>query len=192
MVVESGTVDANWVAAIAAIVAVLVALAAWRTSDHTLRTSFRPIVRPVPVRNVDHPLGLHPRALLLKNYGRGPAFSVLLYRDDAVFLNAPPMAERDIVEPLGEPLGPIPQESTRIGRLEMKFHAAAPDLELGRRYRLIYQDLAGRIHETQLTIERGHFRVQFMPPRALLREHEAIPASAYDRFQVVTFEPPDA
>lgn len=99
----------NWaeiVTAGATVVAVIVAGFAWFTSINTLRSSYRPLLRPVRTRGVT--------SLLVKNYGKGPALSVLVYeppvRDDSE-----PIAEADVVEPLGQPLGPVPKEETRIG-----------------------------------------------------------------------------
>src|SRR5688572_4684431 len=119
----------------------------------TYRASFRPVVRAVPARYANQTI--RPDVLILKNIGRGPAVSVFLIEPE------PPPGERwppdegpivtsvDVIEPLGAPRGG--GEETRIGRVAL----GIPRLRLLRRnttYRLLYQDLIPRWHETTFTI----------------------------------------
>jgi hypothetical protein len=159
-------------APVVAVVALLVSFLAWRTSLKTLRTSYRPLVRPVPLGKKDeHPFGLNPTKLALKNYGRGAAFRVMIYEDRATFKNATPIAIHDVVEPLGA--GGTEQE--RIGRIEKPL---STPLQLNHRYRLLYQDLEGVFHETEMTVRTSGFDVKFRGALPSWRAHEAIPDNA--------------
>ena len=62
----------NWNAfeAIATAVAGVFAFMAWRTSQETLRLTYRPVVRPVPTTTGDR--------MKMKNIGNGPALAVML------------------------------------------------------------------------------------------------------------------
>ena len=96
---------------------------------------YPPLVRPVPLgKDGKYLFGLNPATLALKNYGRGPAFRVLIYEDTATFRNAQPIAIHDVVEPLGS--GKTEQE--RIGRVVIRL-ADADNLRLDGRYRLVYR-----------------------------------------------------
>jgi hypothetical protein len=60
-----------------------------------MRSSFRPLLRPVATRaGVTH--------VLIKNYGKGPAISVLLY-EPPVRGTSEPIGETDVIEPLSTP-----------------------------------------------------------------------------------------
>jgi hypothetical protein len=165
---------APFLAPAVAALAVIVAFVAWRTNLKTLRTSYRPLVRPVPLgKDGDHDFGLNPAKLALKNYGKGSAFRVLLYEDTATFENAEPIAKHDVVEPLGSGQ----KEQDRIGRIEIRLPQAR-ELQANRRYRLLYQDLEGTFHETQMTVRQGAFEVKFLGPVSKWGMHEAIPETA--------------
>lgn len=148
--------DSSALTAAAAVTAVVIATVAWFTSDRTYRTSFRPIVRPVPIRDDSSTIRLSDRSLLLKNYGRGPAFGVLLFDPDDGLIGDP-IASVNVVEPLGAD----PIERNRIGRATVELRNPH-QLRLGHRDRVICQDLAGVFHETTLTVEGGRFRVKFL------------------------------
>lgn len=181
--------NADTVTAAATIAAVAIATIAWFTSDKTYRTSFRPIVRPVPIRDDSSPIRVSDGSLLLKNYGRGPAFGVMLFDPDEG-IDADPIASVNVVEPLGEPLGTDPSERNRVGRTAVELRHPY-QLRFEHRYRLLYQDLAGVFHETNLTVEGGRFRVRFLGgQRRWWHLHEAIPTKAYESAQVVPFEEP--
>lgn len=93
----------------------------------------------------------HPQAVILKNMGRGTAFGVVMSNDSGRQLSHNRV---DAVEPLG--VGT--QESIRIGRVA---HALREKLEVGKAYRLHYQDITGRWHETTATMRKQKFVVRF-------------------------------
>jgi hypothetical protein len=129
----------------------------------TLRNSYRPILRPVPVKHLDanqEPTGnVSLRRLILKNYGTGPALSVrVIEKEDRA---GKIMAQLDVVEPLGEPLDS--GESTRIGRGVIAFEA---DIDEKKWYRILYQDVSGRWHETRFTFDkRDRFEIAYFGAR---------------------------
>lgn len=132
----------------------LAAFAAWRATIRTYRGSYRPVLRPVPLREPNR--DIIPVRLILKNIGRGPAVSVCLVdpnRPPLPFdLDSPIVQTADVVEPLGQPRDDA-GERNRIGRVEMEID----DLGLLRRdvrYRLLYQDLTARWHETVFWYDR--------------------------------------
>ena len=134
-------------------IAATIAVRAWLTSVAALHSAYRPVLRPVPAR-------ANSELLLLKNIGRGPAVSIVLLDQNDSSL----MAELDLVEPLGpRPPGPT-GEAQRVGRRELRIPRNA--LNAGRAYRLLYQDIAGRWHET--VFQRNQdltFRVRYLGPR---------------------------
>lgn len=98
---------------------------------------------------------------MLKNYGSGPALSVLLY-EPPVHESSGPVAELDMIEPLGEALGPDFKEKDRVGRRLIEFrggHTLKERVE----YRLLYQDLEGAWHETAFSVsaaDEGIYRFE--------------------------------
>lgn len=155
----------QFIAAVFALAGVTIAFVAWRLNRSSYRTSFRPVIRPVPTRT--HSNQIATDRLILKNYGKGPAFSVMLFQEDAVFLNDGPIGIVDVVEPLGS--GPL--ESRRLGRVVLNASVAND-----RRYRLLYQDLEGRFHETEFVTSSQGFTVQYRGSRLI----EEIPRWAHD------------
>jgi hypothetical protein len=64
------------------LVAAGIALLAWRTSDETLRNTYRPVIRPVPLWTNSSTSGaLRHDALFLENIGTWPALSVTIVED---------------------------------------------------------------------------------------------------------------
>ncbi|MGE3511411.1 MAG: hypothetical protein AB7N65_21280 [Vicinamibacterales bacterium] len=101
--------------------------------------------------------GIAPDVLVLKNIGRGPAISVMLVEPEPPAGQqwppthpGPIAATADVVEPLGAPRDQGGEES-RIGRVEMHIPTARM-LRQNITYRLLYQDLTARWHETTFSI----------------------------------------
>ena len=178
--------EPNWAQILssgAAVIAVVVASFAWRNSVRTYQAAYRPVLRPVVMR---HPNGdIASELLVLKNIGRGPAVSVFLVEPN------PPAGERwplthpgpvvatvDVVEPLGAPTGG--GEVTRVGRVKLPIPIARL-LRRNTEYRLVYQDLLTRWHETTFSIDDeqrtstrhlgalGWFAKEYLPPEVLTR-----------------------
>ena len=128
----------SWLVSLAALIVSLVALMLSREAfylDHV------PLVRVVRSSN--------PRAVILKNVGRGPAMAaVLVDGRDHVLANV------DVVEPIGSG----PSEAERLGRLQL---AISDDLSEGHTYRLFYQDLRGYWHTTEVFIGSDGLRTTF-------------------------------
>ena len=111
------------VAAVATVAAALIALWALAASYRTYRASYQPLVRPV----VAEEAGL----IILKNVGRGTALSVTVARRPADS-EADLLADVDVVEPLGAPLGPSFLESRRIGRVTLRTTASPARIPVGK------------------------------------------------------------
>lgn len=151
----------NWpqvvVQALLGIITITIAVFAYRTSSMTLRGSYRPVLRPVP-RDRTASAGAARDSLLVKNIGRGPAIAVTLIADGDMRYRT--LGTIDVVEPLG-PRGPK-GEVDRVGRRILELEESA-QLQADGRYRVLYQDLAGKWHETKFTFAEGRsFRVRFV------------------------------
>ena len=152
MTVENTTVE--MLRMLATVAAAVIAFFAFRAALRTYRASFRPVVRPALVQ----PKGVfRPTGLILKNIGKGPAVSVFLveaappYDQEGRSTTPDPVIHTlDVVEPLG---AYVPKSDLeRIGRVVI----AIPEqrqLRPNVTYRLLYQDLSARWHETTFTIE---------------------------------------
>lgn len=115
-----------------------------------------------------------PSFLLVKNIGRGPAVSVSLFdkRPETV------IAELDLVEPLGP--RPSNGEVYRVGRREIHL---GQDISVATPYRLAYQDIAGRWHETVFLRNRtSTLTVLYLGPRSPRK----IPKTISSKGQVTT------
>jgi hypothetical protein len=130
-----------------------IAVRAWLTSVAALHSAYRPVLRPVPARN-------NPELLLIKNVGRGPAVSIVLMEKN----HPQVIAELDLVEPLGPRPSGRDGEVQRVGRRELRL--AGSGLTPGRSYRLVYQDIAGRWHETLFLNKQDlTFSVRYLGPQ---------------------------
>lgn len=164
-----------WTAVLVAVVAARYARKAWLTSERTLTTSYRPLVKPFKSGDEDF-------ALLLKNYGNGPALFVMLTNaakgadsaapDGALGANAV-LGKAEIVEPLG-PRDGNTKEHERSGR---RFIETTAPLVDGRGYRLVYQDLGGNWHKTTFVYGNEIENLRILGPRPL----GSIPQAAIDR-----------
>src|SRR5687768_6783816 len=125
------------VTALTATGALLVAWIAWTTSVNTLRTSYRPVIRVVPVLHAATNQNDATR-LILKNIGWGPALSVVLLELHPTVPEGQVSARVDVVEPLGGSLDG--QETTRRGRTLLHMLGTFR-MEWQRDYRLLYQDI---------------------------------------------------
>jgi hypothetical protein len=175
-IVVQGTVGA---------LAVFVASRAWSTSVAALHSTYRPVLRPVPMQvGKGEQQGRRTR-FLLKNIGRGPAVAIMLFNDPS---NSAPtlLGELDLVEPLG-PRPPVSDgEILRVGR---RTFAVDPGgwIEATRWYRLLYQDIVGQWHETRLRLgDEGTFTVRYLGPKRWWQRGRAIPILATTRGQVTT------
>jgi hypothetical protein len=184
----------NWaqiVSAAAAVGALLIALLAWANAVSAYRTSFQPVLRPVPKRNPND--DINPSVLFLKNIGRGAAVSVFL-----VEAPLPPGQEWppghpgpivttvDVVEPLGSALRGG-GEGSRIGRVVVNIPPIRP-LRFDADYRLLYQDITGAWHETTFRLVVGKDGKQVMRTRYLGRlwwPPDGVPKVVYDQGQIV-------
>jgi hypothetical protein len=174
----------NWnaIQAIGAVLAAVVALIAWRTSVNALRATYRPVIRPVPLWH-KHTSLFDPQHLKLKNIGRGPAIGVLIFRDG---MFDEPIAEVDVVEPLGPPLSE--GEKSRIGNVEVPC-APGEAIGPGERYRVVYQDLDGTWHSTRFdVVEDGFQNIRYLGRATVLDPARGIPDGALRRGHVI---PPD-
>lgn len=144
-----------WVAALTTAVAIYFG---WRASVKALRTAYRPVLRPVPSK--DDSIG----RIILKNQGNGPALSVVLLDVSNTVL-----CEVDVIEPLGPRPGGPTTEADRVGRryVELKYG----HLKHEQSYRLLYQDLGGRWHNTSFL---------FSQPDAPGKRAGEIPAEIHD------------
>jgi hypothetical protein len=148
------------ISALMAIAAFAVAWVAWTTSVNTLRTSYRPVLRVVPVRGAD---GQNDQAkLILKNIGLGPALSVVLLELHPTTPDGAVMAQLELVERLGE--SPDNIEGTRQGRIVMAMTSEAR-MQWQRHYRLLYQDIAGGWHETAFIFRQQDVQARLLGPR---------------------------
>jgi hypothetical protein len=181
---------------LATVATAVIAFFALRAAIQTYRASFRPVQRPALIQ----PNGVfRPTGLILKNIGKGPAVSVFLVEPE------PSRGERwpsthpgpvvralDVIEPLGayKPHS----EFERIGRVVIaipKQRQLRPNIA----YRLLYQDLSARWHETTFTIEAldggGHQVVTQILGPLKSWQHDYIgylPREVRDKAQVVQDE----
>ena len=156
----------------------VIAIAAWLTSVEALHSAYRPVLRPVPLKT-DTPGHVSGADFLIKNIGVGAGVAVMLFdaADNHILLG-----EVDVVEPLGEQTDR--GEVGRIGRVRMLVRTQRLDDE--HTYRLVYQDIAGRWHETRFTPTQSAFIVRFLGPKRWwhVRRNRRIPALAAARGQV--------
>lgn len=148
------------VTALTAAGALVVAWVAWATSVNTLRTSYRPVIRVVPVLDATTQQS-DARQLILKNIGWGPALSVVLLELHQTAPEGHVMARVDVVEPLGD--SAVGSEVTRRGRTVLPMLSTFR-MEWQRNYRLLYQDIAGGWHETAFTFGPIELRVTLRGP----------------------------
>jgi hypothetical protein len=148
------------VTALTAAGALVVAWVAWTTSVNTLRTSYRPVIRVVPVLDSATNQNDETR-LILKNIGWGPALSVVLLQLHETAPQGHVSARIDVVEPLGG--SPDGQETTRQGRVILHMLGNFR-MEWARDYRLLYQDIAGSWHETAFTFGPVELKVVLRGP----------------------------
>jgi len=175
---------AEWVEAVATVLAFLAAGWAGVLSWKAYLTSFRPMLRIVPMAIHDDSGGTTPMfdRLVLKNLGQGPAISIFIL----VGRGATPdtlLGEVHALEPLGETYGPNHVESSRVGRVEVFFFD--DPLRPGRDYRVLYVDISGRWHETTFKVlDSGQFEVRLAIPR-----HAAeVPRWVREKSQIVSDE----
>lgn len=126
---------ATWAATALSLVAIWLALKSWRASVAAIRSSYRPVLRPIAVRHGSNRAWF----LIVKNYGRGPAFAVVIIDTATEKL----LAAVDVIEPLGPRENG--DETKRVGRRSINLERY---MEHGVAYRLLYQDLGARWHET--------------------------------------------
>lgn len=173
--------EPNWtdiLTAFATVAAVVAAGGAWFVSDETLRTSYRPVLRPVPLSSPG--VGLRGDTFKVKNIGTGPAVAVML------FDGADPdqvIGEIDVVEPLQPP--PDSGEKDRVGSVQIWVRHPVV-LDDDHAYRLLYQDIRGAWHETRFGIEGRHFRIRFLGPKRFWQRNHPVPKVARTRGQVAT------
>jgi hypothetical protein len=153
------------------ILALLAAGAAAVLSWRAYQTSYRPIVRVVPLTESDS-FGeeLQPFSLILKNIGRGPAISIVIVRRRGTSADDL-MGEVDALEPLGETCGPDHGESARVGRVAVRLKNDQR-LDDGQQYRVLYTDIAGGWHETEFKVLDCTFECRL----AQRRSKDEIPA----------------
>lgn len=168
----------EWGETAVAILALLVASAAFVVSKRTYQASYQPILRVVPT----HEGGLlNTQNFVLKNLGRGAAMSIVIAERRAqtpdTFL-----ADVEALEPLGQLYGPQFLESRRVGRTIVNLQHNGTRLKEDTTYRVLYQDVAGDWHETEFKVLADAFSVRLLGPR----QREEIPSWVRDRAQIVT------
>jgi len=143
----------NWTAveAIGTLMASGLAFIAWRTSQETLRLSYRPVLRPVPT--------VTQTSIKVKNFGNGPAFAV------KVVNAAQPgnvLADHQVIERLGE--RGEGGESNRVGNTVMNVPVTG-FYTIGNRYRMFYQDISRVWHETTFDVTLAGFTIRYLGPK---------------------------
>ena len=131
---------ADVAAALASIIAVCIAVAAWRLASRTFRRDHRPLVRVVATWPAGHdlPEPMAMDAVILKNIGRGPGVTVIAFDPIRRALTGD-------VE-VAEPLGSGTDERNRTGRAVM---ALRSPMLMDSTYELYYQDILGAWHLTR-------------------------------------------
>ena len=140
----------TWAGTVVGAIAVYFALKTWRASVTAIRSGYRPLVTPVAPEE-----GALGDQLILKNYGSGPAIAVVVLHlpEDKL------LGTVGILEPLDS--GDA-NDWDRIGRIRIRLRE--PMLH-GGSYRLLYQDLGGRWHETSFDYWRLEPRPDDIPVR---------------------------
>jgi hypothetical protein len=178
MRLNAGPVPLTWnaVQVVTAVLALVTAVGAWTLSLTAYRTSYAPIIRPVPAKLPCGALDLG--ALILKNVGRGTAISLVLVAGRGANASLL-LAEVDALEPLGQLYGPAFVEASRVGRRSVEVA-----LQPGCSYRLLFQDSAGDWHETSFTVDAPQrvFRVHLLGRL----QPEEVPCWIRERAQLVS------
>jgi hypothetical protein len=174
----------EWIAAIAGGAAALISLLTWRTTVNALHATYRPVLRPVPLRDKNGG-PISSMSFLAKNIGLGPAIGILVF--DKANLIAP-IAKVDVIESLGQALTAEGGEHSRVGRGVVKCN---PFLIADHEYRLLYQDYAGVWHETVFTMRQTRFdTVRYLGPSRQWDPGRTIPYAAQEEGLVTTtFDP---
>jgi hypothetical protein len=141
----------GWAQALFALVALFVAALAFLDSRRAAAASYRPLLRPVAAHQGDG--GIVEWILIVKNFGAGPAMSVMVFNAYQGQETNDPLSPTgtdamlnesvDVIEPLGPPGDNLEDQP---GRRVLKLRRY---LEENREYRLIYQDKDGRFFETR-------------------------------------------
>ena len=188
MVMELGSA-AEIAQAEVAFLALGIAAYAGILSKRAYDSSSQPVLRVAPVRigSVRDDLGRRMPAttrpvdssrLILRNIGRGAAVSIVVMTSPG-YCGDSLIAEVDALEPLGETYGPDFKESSRVGRITI-INMRSPLLPEGR-YRVLYQDIDGRWHETQFAVAEQGFNVRMLGRRS----RGDVPDWVVNRSQVV-------
>jgi len=173
-----GNWNPEWVQVVVAALALCAAITAAVHSFQAYRTSFRPMVRVVPVFDKLAVFSPVLDRVVLKNIGRGPAISIVIGQRRASSIDDL-LGEVDSLEPLGETYGPEFKESARVGRVEVPLDS---NLVIGGSYRVLYVDIAGGWHETEFEVLDNGFNNRL----AQKRIDEEIPPWVRERSQIVT------
>jgi hypothetical protein len=173
---------ADIIGAAAAALAALVAMIAWFTSDETLRTSVRPVLRPVPLWTPpSRERSLNPSEFKIKNYGNGTALSVMLVAADRP---TDVVGRVAVVEPLGA--SPDGDETKRVGNTRMVL--ASPTFFDGAKCRLFCQDIRGTWHETRIEVIAGGFKYKILKPKRAWHFRDRVPPEIRAKEHVATIE----
>ena len=183
--------DWEIIRALATVAAAIIAGFALNAALRTYRASFRPVLRPALLYLANGTISS--KQFILKNIGRGPAVSVFLVEPEPPPGQpwpspnpGPVMLTLDVVEPLGAHIGGSPVD--RIGRVVLSLPATRL-LRLNTTYRLLYQDLSARWHETTFRIETDTNNKQRVLTRYLGALHplrvELLPDEVTKQAQVV-------
>lgn len=172
--VRVGNWNPEWIQVVIAFVAFWAALCAGHTSWRAYKTSYRPILRVVPLC-INGALLLD--RVALKSFGRGPAIEIVIVERRGHCIGDK-MGEVDALEPLGPTHGPHFTEGDRIGRVVVDLNKRLADRS---RYRVFYLDIAGGWHETEFEV----VGCKFMTHRSVPRVREEIPKWVQERSQIV-------
>lgn len=137
----------------------------------TIANQYRPVLRPEPSPN--------PGEIVIENVGNGAALGVVLFTK----YGSKPIAElAELPAPAHapHPKGLSPQRTGWVVDIE-RFDAndRTPPLEVGRTYRVLYQDIVNSWHETEFAVISSNvYEVRFLGPVPKTRGR--LPAIARD------------
>ena len=140
---EGLTIGANIVTALASVLAVAIAIAAFRLAALTFKRDHRPLVRvvatlaPAAPGYEAPPQNMLFDKILLKNIGKGPGLTGVVYRPS----NQTLIGDIEAIEPLGD----ADEEPNRPGRVVLKLREL---MVMHETYELYYQDIVGAWHLT--------------------------------------------
>ena len=168
---------------------VMIAIAAWRVSVEAIRSTYRPVLRPLGLKIIATGY-LHPTEILVKNIGNGPAVGVQVFNYPG-FTDDEALGTLDALAPEAQ-MASITRDTPihqRPGLISLKSADVDLDPEPGKTYRILYQDIAGNWHESQATYGKDDLKVTYLGQYSwwsrLVDGNRRIPKAAYAAAHVV-------